>query len=77
MGALTFIFRVVDFALGLATLFSRLQRLARCATGSDRIVAVPAESKVLPPAAQRALAEAEQRRDGASFIDKYIGASCK
>jgi hypothetical protein len=52
MGALTFILRVVDFTLYLAVLFSRIGRLARYATGSDKIVAVPAELKVLPPAAQ-------------------------
>jgi hypothetical protein len=38
----------------------------------------PPETKILPPAAQRALAEAEQRQhDGASFIDKYVSPSCK
>ena len=35
-----------------------------------------AESATLS-AAQRALAEADARRDGASFIDKYVSPSCK
>jgi hypothetical protein len=76
-GALAFIFRAVNFVPGIAVAISRMQRLARLFTGSDRIVEVPPEPKVLPPAAQRALAEAEQRHDGASFIDKYVSPSCK
>jgi len=32
-------------------------------TGSDKLVDVPPEPKVLPPAAQRSLTEAEERRD--------------
>jgi len=76
--ALISIFRVVDFILDIAVVFSRTHRLACWATGSDKLIAVPADPKVLPPAAQRALAEAEARhRDGASFIDKYVSASCK
>jgi hypothetical protein len=35
--------------------------LSQQATGSDRIVEVPPDPKPLPPAAQRALAEAEER----------------
>jgi hypothetical protein len=65
------------FRPGIAVAISRMQRLARLFTGSHRIVEVPPEPKVLPPAAQRALAEAEQRHDGASFIDKYVSPSCK
>jgi hypothetical protein len=78
VGALAFIFRAVCFVLDIAASISRMQRLARLFTGSDAIVEVPPEPKILPPAARRALAEAEQRHhDGASFIDKYVGASCK
>jgi hypothetical protein len=76
-GALAFIFRVVNFVLGISVAFSRMQRLARLFTGSDAIVDVPPDPKVLPEAAQRALAEAEARHDGASFIDKYVSPSCK
>lgn len=76
-GALAFIFRAVTFVLDIAVAISRMQLLARLFTGSDRIVEVPPEPKILPPAAQRALAEAEQRHDGASFIDKYVSPSCK
>lgn len=76
---------MVDFLLGVLALILRavnfvldMQRLARLFTGSDAIVEVPPEPKVLPQAAQRALAEAEQRHhDGASFIDKYVSPSCK
>jgi hypothetical protein len=76
-GVLAFIFRGVDFVLNIALTISRMQRLARVYTGSDRFVEVPPEPKILPPAAQRALAEAEARHDGASFIDKYVRPSCK
>jgi hypothetical protein len=75
--ALAFILRAVNFVLGTAVAISRMQRLARLFTGSDAIVEVPPEPKAMPPAAQRALAEAEQRHDGASFIDKYVSRSCK
>jgi hypothetical protein len=78
VGVLAFIFRAVSFVLGIAVTISRMQRLARLFTGSDAIVEVPPEPKILPSAAQRALAEAEQRRhDGASLIDKYVSPSCK
>lgn len=76
-GALAFIFRAVKFVLDIAVSISRMQRLARLFTGSDAIVEVPPEPKTLPSAAQRALAEAEARHDGASFIDKYVSPSCK
>jgi hypothetical protein len=76
-GVLAFIFRAVNFVLNIAVAISRMHRLARLFTGSDAIVEVPPDPKVLPPAAQRALAEAEQRHDGASFIDKYVRPSCK
>jgi hypothetical protein len=77
VGTLSFIPRAVKFVLDVVVAISRMQRLARLFTGSDRIVEVPPDPKILPPAAQRALAEAKQRHDGASFIDKYVSPSCK
>jgi hypothetical protein len=74
---LAFIFRAVNFVLNIAVAISRMQRLARLFTGTDAIVEVPSDPKALPPAAQRALAEAEARHEGASFIDKYVRPSCK
>jgi hypothetical protein len=66
------IIRAIDFVLDVVVAISRMQQFSRAITGSDAIVDVPAEPRSLPPAAQRALAESEQRRrDGASFIDKY------
>ena len=65
--------RAFNFALNIMVNVSRMQCLTRWITGSDAIVDVPPEPRILPPAAQRALAESEQRRrDGASFIDKYV-----
>ena len=61
-GVLVFIIRMVNLVLQIAVTISRMHKLARLITGSDAIVAVPSDPKVLPPAAQRALAEAEQRR---------------
>ena len=61
-GVLVFILRTINFVLEIAVSISRMQRIARLATGSDEVVEVPPEPKILPPAAQRALAEAEQRR---------------
>ncbi|SDJ30835.1 MULTISPECIES: hypothetical protein [Bradyrhizobium] len=73
-----FTFRAINFVLDIVVTASRMQRLARLFTGSDAIVEVPPEPKVLPAAAQRALAEADARRhDGAAFIDKYVSPSCK
>ena len=74
---LAFVVRAINVVLDLATSFSRMKRSARWATGSDAIVEVPPDPKVLPQAAQHALAEAEARRDGASFIDKYVSPTCK
>ena len=69
---LLFVGRAINFVLEIMVNVSHLQRFARWITGSDAIAEVPPEPRILPPAAQRALAEAEQRRrDGASFIDKY------
>jgi hypothetical protein len=58
---LAFIIRAIDFVLDIVLFVSRMRELARMWTGSDKIVGVPAEAKILTPAAQRALAEAEQR----------------
>ena len=74
---LVFILRAVNFVLNIAVAISRMQWLARLFTGTDAIVEVPSDPKALPPAAQRALAEAEARHDGASFIDKYVRPSRK
>jgi hypothetical protein len=69
---LLFIGRAINFVLDILLTVSRMRRLAQWFTGSDAIVDVPREPRILPPAAQRALAESEQRQhDGASFIDKY------
>ncbi|MEP6836533.1 MAG: hypothetical protein ABJA75_00660 [Bradyrhizobium sp.] len=75
-GVLAVIFGAINVVLELGVSISRMRRFARWVTGSDAIVEVP-EPKILLPAAQRALAEAEARRDGASFIDKYVSPSCK
>jgi len=55
------IFLVVEGALDLATAIDDAKQLSQQATGSDKIVDVPPDPKPLPPAAQRALAEAEER----------------
>jgi hypothetical protein len=55
------IFAVVDFAFDLSIAIDRTKRLSQQATGSDKIVDVPPDQEPLPPAAQRALAEAEER----------------
>ena len=55
------IFAVVDFVFDLSVAIDRTKRLSRQATGSDGIVDVPADPKPLPPGAQRARAEAEER----------------
>ena len=55
------IFAVVDFVFDVSKAIDSTKRLSRLATGSDRIVDVPPDPRPLPPAAQRALAEAEER----------------
>jgi hypothetical protein len=60
-GILTFIVRAADFVLDVVLFISDSRKLASIWTGSDKLVAVPAEAKILSPAAQRALAEAERR----------------
>lgn len=59
---LVFILRVLDFVFEIWRLIENAWRLARWGTGSDKLVEVPPDPKILPPAAQRALAEAEERR---------------
>ena len=61
LGALIFVGRVVNFILDVVLTTTRLKRVAVYFTGADRIVEVPADPKELPPAARRALAEAEAR----------------
>jgi hypothetical protein len=58
---LAFILRVVNFALEVTRMFTDARGLAVIVTGSDKIVDVPTDPKPLPPAAQRALREAEER----------------
>lgn len=66
-GLVVFISRAIEFALDMALLVARMRQFARWLTGADAIVEVPPDPKVLSPAAQRALAEAEQRRLLSSF----------
>ena len=55
------VFAVVDFVVEMSAAIDNTKRLSRQATGSDKIVDVPEDPKPLRPAAQRALAEAEER----------------
>lgn len=55
------LFTIVDLVCDLTVAIDRTKRLSEMATGSDKIVDVPPDPKPLPPAAQRALAEAEER----------------
>jgi hypothetical protein len=72
-GILVFIARAIIFVLDIVVLVSDLFRFARWATGSAKIVEVPAEPKILAPAARRALDEAEQRRfEAAAAKNQYI-----
>ena len=61
LGALISVGRVINFILDLVLTYTRLKRVAVYFTGADRIVKVPPDPKELPPAARRALAEAEAR----------------
>ncbi len=61
LGILVFILRAIGVVLEIARFVTDAQRLSRWVTGSDKLLDVPADPKPLPPAAQRALAEAEQR----------------
>ncbi|MBR0830108.1 hypothetical protein JQ596_31725 [Bradyrhizobium manausense] len=55
------LFSIVDLVCDLTVAIDRTKRLSEMATGSNEIVDVPRDPKPLPPAAQRALAEAEER----------------
>jgi len=66
LGVLGCFVRAVNFVLEIWVSISRLRRFARIViTGrldSDPEIKVLPDPKILPPAAERALAEAEQRR---------------
>lgn len=55
------LFTIVDLVCDLTVAIDRTKRLSEMATGSGKVIEVPADPKPLPPAAQRALAEAEER----------------
>jgi hypothetical protein len=61
VGTLVFILRAINYALDVARFFTDANKLARLATSSDKIIKIPSDPRPLPPAAQRALAEAEER----------------
>jgi len=61
-GVLVFVARTIIFVLDVIVSISDLYQLARWASGRGQIFEVPAEPKILSPAARRALDEAEQRR---------------
>ena len=65
LGLVVFVARTVNFVLDLVTGYDRIKRAAVIVSGADKIVPVPADPRPLPPAAERALAEAEQRRASA------------
>ena len=60
-GILTFIVRTVDFVWDMVLFVSDSRKLAAVWTGNNKLIAVPAEAKILSAAAQRVLAEAERR----------------
>ena len=61
-GVFVVVARTIIFVLDIVVSISDLYRFSRWATGSEKLVEVPTEPKILTPAAQRALDEAEQRR---------------
>ncbi|MBA2398659.1 MAG: hypothetical protein H0V72_08155 [Bradyrhizobium sp.] len=61
-GVFVAVARTVIFVLDIVVTISDLYHFGRWTTGRDKIVEVPAEAKILSPAARRALGEAEQRR---------------
>ena len=69
-----FIVRAISLVLDVWVFFSRMHRLARWATGSDAIVEVPPEPKILSPAAQRAVDEAERRRKANNAANETVRA---
>ena len=58
---LNFTVRAIIFVLDVTVSVSDAKRFARWVSGSSTLVAMPVELKVLTPAAQRILAEAERR----------------
>jgi hypothetical protein len=61
-GVLVFFARAIVFVLDIVVFVSDLFRFARWVTGSDKLIEVPADPKIVSPAAQRALNEAEARQ---------------
>ena len=61
-GIFVFILRAIYVALEVVAFISDIRQLWRWMTGRSNTVEVPPEPKILSPAAQRALDEAEQRR---------------
>jgi hypothetical protein len=61
LSSLNFIRRAIGAVLDIARFITNMQTISRWVTGSNKIIAVPPDPKPLPPAAQRALAEAEER----------------
>lgn len=59
-GIFTSIIRTADFVWDMVLLVSDSRKLAAMWTGSDKLIAAPAEAKILSTAAQRAVAEAER-----------------
>jgi hypothetical protein len=61
-GMLFFVLRTLDVVLGVMEVIDDVLTLARAVQGKNGVVRVPVETKVLPAAALRALAEAGERR---------------
>jgi hypothetical protein len=61
-GVFVAVARTVIFVLDIIVTISDLYHFGRWTTRRDKIVDVPAEPKIISPAARRALDEAEQRR---------------
>jgi hypothetical protein len=59
--ALNFFVRAIILVLDVTVSVPAAKEFARRVTSSSTLIAVPLELKVLTPAAQRALAEAERR----------------
>ena len=59
---LAFVLRLLDLALEVAGWIAEMQDLGRWLTDSDEIIEVPPDPRPLPSAAQRALAEVDERR---------------
>ena len=61
-GIFVFMLRAIYVVLEIVAFVLDIHQLWRWSTGRANPVEVPAESKILSPAARRALDEAEQRR---------------